>query len=331
MPLRRVYGRGMNQRLMVGVGAGLAVAMLVVVALLNRLPETEPPVGEVSAVESTTSVAPTSTVAPTPTETEAIDASTTSTTIPMPPASGVIVAATGVAGWSADGAWFALGEGELPARMGETYAVVRIGDEVTSAVSGEVGNGCEFVDGARWVDGVIESTWGDNTALAVAADWDVVPRDVELLSNDSETYRAIVADALAEQGLANAVPVLRQVIRADLEGDGVDEVIITAGHAGVFSGPDAAFEDGDYSIALLRTVVDGEIETSVLGFFRYDLDLDAPSIYLVTYRVGAVADLNGDGRMEVAVNDRYYEGAGTVIYDVEDAEPRAVLDVGCGV
>ena len=46
-----------------------------------------------------------------------------------------------------------------------------------------------------------------------------------------------------------------------------------------------------------------------------------------------MADLNGDGRMELAVDSRYYEGAGTIIYDYidDDLGPWEVLSVGCGV
>ena len=92
---------------------------------------------------------------------------------------------------------------------------------------------------------------------------------------------------------------------------------------------------GDYSIAILRRLVEGEVQTAILGFFKVDDDFD-PTIdvpYIVTYRVTAVADLNGDGRMEIAVNDRYYEGSGTIIYDYvnDDLGPLPVLNVGCGV
>ena len=44
-----------------------------------------------------------------------------------------------------------------------------------------------------------------------------------------------------------------------------------------------------------------------------------------------MADLNGDGRMEVVVDAAYYEGVFISVYDVLGAEPKIVLGTGCGV
>ena len=48
--------------------------------------------------------------------------------------------------------------------------------------------------------------------------------------------------------------------------------------------------------------------------------------------VAGVGDLNGDGRMEIAINGAYYEGSWTAIHDYinDDLGPWEVLAVGCG-
>jgi hypothetical protein len=46
--------------------------------------------------------------------------------------------------------------------------------------------------------------------------------------------------------------------------------------------------------------------------------------------VVAVLDLDGDGKMEIVVGSRYYEGEGTTIYKCDLKKVEAVLEVGCG-
>ncbi len=46
----------------------------------------------------------------------------------------------------------------------------------------------------------------------------------------------------------------------------------------------------------------------------------------------AVADLNGDGRMEVVIDDAYYEGSSTAVYELAgDGSLVRVIGAGCGV
>jgi hypothetical protein len=43
-----------------------------------------------------------------------------------------------------------------------------------------------------------------------------------------------------------------------------------------------------------------------------------------------VADLNGDGRMEVLVHAWYYEGASVIVYTYDGTDFTQVLATGCG-
>lgn len=48
------------------------------------------------------------------------------------------------------------------------------------------------------------------------------------------------------------------------------------------------------------------------------------------YRLAAILDLNGDGVMEIVVENGYYEGGGVGVFTAEGGEPELILHEGCG-
>ena len=60
------------------------------------------------------------------------------------------------------------------------------------------------------------------------------------------------------------------------------------------------------------------------------VDRGAGGQIIERYRVLDVADLNGDGRMEVLVHAWYYEGAGVLVYTYDGSTLTEVLATGCG-
>ena len=113
----------------------------------------------------------------------------------------------------------------------------------------------------------------------------------------------------------------------DLEGDGTDEVLIQAEHM-----PEETFivmKKGTYSFILLRRLRQGMVESILLewGFYKKDGNFEdgCPD----AYRLHALADLNGDGVMEILTGYRYYEGEGYTVHDPKTL--RAVLENGCGL
>ena len=86
-------------------------------------------------------------------------------------------------------------------------------------------------------------------------------------------------------------------------------------------------------MVLLRRVVAGKVETQLVegefhpkAYVRKEDSFDAPN----AYKVIAVLDLDGDGKMEVVVASRYYEGEATTIYHCDPKKCEALLSVGCG-
>lgn len=166
-------------------------------------------------------------------------------------------------------------------------------------------------------------------AIAVGGDWNAMPRQAKVLSPGQLVYRDAAAAWLKEQGLENPVVELGQVIRIDLEGDGVDEVLMSANHhAPRQENDNFGVKAGDYSFVLLRRLNGGKVETLSLASVIHA----APRPEDINYwhRIAAILDLNGDGVMEVVVKNGYYEGKGAGAFDIQSGKPILVLNTGCG-
>lgn len=166
--------------------------------------------------------------------------------------------------------------------------------------------------------------WPGPSGVAISAPWELKPHLIEEFSDDG-TYAAFAADLLASRGMVVAEPKIKQLIRLDVEGDGINEILVVAEDV-----PVGLFPDGDdYSIVFLRKVVQGEVQTAVLGeSLVFDPDVD----FLVSFSVGAVADLSGDGKMEIIVNGAYFEGISWELWEYvnDDLGPVLQLSIGCG-
>ncbi len=59
---------------------------------------------------------------------------------------------------------------------------------------------------------------------------------------------------------------------------------------------------------------------------------DAPSQYFIGYAVGAVADLNNDGKMEMVIDSADREGFGVGVWEYADDDlgPVLLFQTGCG-
>jgi hypothetical protein len=178
---------------------------------------------------------------------------------------------------------------------------------------------------------------GAQTEIALAAGLRARPRPVTVLPTRSPAYEAVVRAELQRRGIKNPVVQLRSVTRTDLDGDGRAEVIVEATHqagsgaAQLDPAPNA--QPGDSSLLLLRWTVGGQARTTALGA---DVVLragtqDAPRNGL-RYRLEGIADLNGDGRMELITSESYYEGDSEYALTWTPAQgPKQVLATGCGV
>lgn len=166
-------------------------------------------------------------------------------------------------------------------------------------------------------------------AIAFAGPWNALPRVPKIQDTTQPVYQKAVADYLVGKGIHDPKVRIKQIIRIDLDGDGEDEVLISA--TNYFSKGDtlpSSTMAGSYSCVLLRRVIGGKVETLLVAgeFYPKASHFNAPN----AYEISAVLDFSGDGKMEVVIDSMYYEGAATAVYRVTGKKPEQLLLVGCG-
>lgn len=236
---------------------------------------------------------------------------------------GPIVGPTGVLGSWSGTEWEPWEGGEVPGD-GAEFSVVRLDEPLTTAVGRTVAEECPgAASGDTDLDlGLDPGSDGAPAPIAVAGIAKPRPRTVEVLDTGSSTYRQAAAEVAASLGTTTP-PTLAQVLRGDLEGDGTDEVVVTAEHVTDPNGMTPT--PGDWSVVFLRRVAGSGVETSVVSS-----SLAGPDGVVDRFRVSALADLNGDGTMELAVSSDSVRGVAMAVFASEAGEdPAEVLRAGC--
>ena len=173
--------------------------------------------------------------------------------------------------------------------------------------------------------------------IAIAAPWNALPRKPQVTDPTQKTYIDAVREFLKTKGIDQPKVKIDNIIRVDLDGDGEEEVLISA--TNYFRKDDSVpmrSPAASYSMVLLRRVVAGKVETQLIeGEFypkaypkaaKEEGSFDAPN----AYKVIATLDLDGDGKMEIVVSSQYYEGEETTIYRCDPKKSEALLSVSCG-
>lgn len=174
-----------------------------------------------------------------------------------------------------------------------------------------------------------ESAINRGTALGTNRNWNPVPRTPKTINLNDKTYLKIVSDILRAKGLPRAKARIEQLVRVDLDGDGVQEVVLTAG---TYEGNiQPRVDANNYSFVLVRKIVAGKVKNIMIAeeYVKKNIDFGAPS----RFEVSAIADLNGDKRMEIVLYGEYYEGSGASVYEIKAGKAVEVklLETGCGV
>jgi hypothetical protein len=170
--------------------------------------------------------------------------------------------------------------------------------------------------------------------IAIAAPWNALPRTPKVIDTTQKAYVDAVRDFLETKGIKQPKVKIDNILRVDLDGDGEEEVLISAtnyfgkgGHVPMRS------PAGSYSMVLLRRVVAGKVESQLVegefhpkAYVRKEDSFDAPN----AYKVIATLDLDGDGKLEIVIHSHYYEGEATTIYRCDQKKSEALLSVSCG-
>jgi hypothetical protein len=167
----------------------------------------------------------------------------------------------------------------------------------------------------------------ERSVVAIDSTLEPLPRPVEVLAPDNEIYRQVVANILREQGITEPEVIITQAVQADLEGDGVDEILLTATRLSQPGLP--VVEAGDYSMLLMLKQIEGQIEPFLVDAQVYLGDAEQVTPY--TYEITSILDANGDGSMEVVAEASYYEGNIATLYRVVGTRLEAAIGCGCGL
>lgn len=234
-------------------------------------------------------------------------------------------------GGSRGGKWLKAEETAASLGVDEQYRLYDLSGEVATRTGAKPESQGAPCDETLYVKFQPETTGARH--IAVGGQWNPMPRKPTLLDPNNAVYRDAVAEVLKKNGIRNPQVELSKIVRVDLDGDGVDEVIVSAtrvARMGEETGGNISTNSnaGDYSLVMLRKVVKGKVQTIVLDgqYHPKAAQGGAPNEYELT----AVLDLNGDGVMEIIVNGGYYEGDWMTVYSIEGNKATDVLTCGCG-
>lgn len=219
-----------------------------------------------------------------------------------------------------------------PLQLESEYQFVYLNDPITIQSAGQItfedSGFCATPDSGLAFPPLAE--FPQTSPIAVSADWDLRPHRIELLSTDNKNYEEETKKLLDGTEAKTNGAELVQVIRTDLEGDGIIEVIITAER--ISDRNLLGSKTGEFSIVFLRKVINDEVQTAILHEFVAVNEGGDFEGFMAPAYVTAIADLNGDGKMEIAMDSFYYEGSSTTIFEYvnNDLGPVAVLRTGCG-
>lgn len=151
-----------------------------------------------------------------------------------------------------------------------------------------------------------------NFAVGANANWNVLPRKWQPADPADANYKKAVTGVLRARGLAKSPVKIEQAVRVDLDGDGADEILLVAKHYA----EDATLNPmtGNYSALMMRKTTGGKARNILVGgnFLTKKDDYFGGE-----YSIAGIADLNGDGRMEVLVIISGYEENWIEVFEIK--------------
>ncbi|NIM06841.1 MAG: hypothetical protein GTO55_09900, partial [Armatimonadetes bacterium] len=151
----------------------------------------------------------------------------------------------------------------------------------------------------------------------------VLPRGVDYITNQ-------VCEYLVEEGPFKRPKRIHQVLRADLDGDDEEEHLVTVrGHAPAYYEPeDRIIVCSNYAIAAAHRKQSGGYAISVLTQTSQDILRGAYGSGVEHAEILAIADINGDGRREVAISTKGSDWWAFEVYAFDGSQFRQVLFFG---
>ncbi len=151
-----------------------------------------------------------------------------------------------------------------------------------------------------------------------------LPKNFLRMPIDDEDHRKIVETVLTESGLSEPKVQLKQLLAADLDGDGRQETIINA-----INTERGNEKKGEYSLLLLRREIAGKQEIVEVKKQISLEDKEEPSL-LVEHTIVGVMDVDNDGAAELIVYGAFAFGEGWEVVKVKGKQAEQALFCGCG-
>ncbi len=165
-------------------------------------------------------------------------------------------------------------------------------------------------------------------SVGTNADWQIIPRQPKKVSLTDASNKKAVADVLRLRKLSKSPVKIKEAFRVDLDGNGVDEVILVAKHYAEDGNQNAKV--GSYSFVMIRRTTGGKTQNLFIdgSFFT-----KTNGYYDGEYSLSGIADLNGDGKMEIIVEAYGYEENWLKVFEIKAGKPVEikVLSYYCGV
>ncbi len=234
-----------------------------------------------------------------------------------------------VLGWWDGSQWVQATDGmQIGVDGGEDYQVALIGSsgivqggpQVQACVDGLPNHpGIELSDPDALSTHSGSEVPGQIAGVAISAAWEITPRPVTQ-GEAHPDLEAIAADLLRRAGYETESARLVQSIDADLDDDGALETIVVAEDTELGNSVSDV-----YSIVFVVTPIAVDplvVESSVIPAGQEG--------FPASFRVGAVADLNGDGNMEIVLSATAWEGQSVAVFQLAEGEFARRLIVGCG-
>lgn len=172
----------------------------------------------------------------------------------------------------------------------------------------------------------INNSDGTRNGVFVSGFTPKFPRKVTVLDPKNATYQKIVNDYLTgvRRGLKASI---QRLLSVDLDGNGSAEIVIQAA-----SRPELEYNPqkpsaSDCSVVIVRQVAAGKVAT--LGLY-VDHSGTVKDMY-ISNRLRAIADIDGDGVMEIVASSGYYEGDMSGLFRLKGGKLTKLAQVGSGV
>jgi hypothetical protein len=230
-------------------------------------------------------------------------------------------------GGSRNGRWLSAKDCSSSLHGGEKYHVYTLRGHIRETVGGKA-SAANSASGAQL--GVIMTPEPNFDALCICANWNMLPRSVQAVKSPRQADLLAVRAVLSAHHMPRARSRIKQILETDLRGDGSRDVLIVATSSDDIGSGDDTPKRSEYSfVAAYHPGAPARAAIVGRGYFGADpkSQTDGPT----RYRVLAIADLNGDGRMEVVIYGSVYEGHQVTVYAATQAGLRAVLSGGDGV